>query len=321
MTKTVPFVLSMDCERVNPGKPFYPAGPRTAKESARNIAAFLDIARETGFPVTLFLTPEAADLHAGYLKRLDPAMVECGLHLHPRTFAHGISESLGLLEASMQESLLREATEAVEKALNRRPVSFRAGFYSANADTFRILKSLGYRYSSTTVPGRYKPAYGIDWRHIGAEPAEIGGIWECPLSASPTRRLPDVAAATRTLLGGMTAFLPGHRRPATSFLRSAIALGRAVRAAIRPGPDIDPASLQIEHRDHRLRVAISREILSMTATPVLVCTTHNDVDFAHPRSPHAAALRRYLHWLRHRAGITPAPALLRDARKLMSERT
>ncbi len=319
MTKTVPFVLSMDCERVNPGKPFYPAGPRTERESARNIAAFIDIARETDFPVTLFLTPEAATLHAGYLKRLDPEQVEFGLHLHPRTFGLGVSESLGLLEVPVQERLLAQATDIIEEALGRRPVSFRAGFYSANESTFRILKSLGYHYSSTTVPGRYKPAYGIDWRHIGTGPVNIAGIWEFPLSASATRRLPDVAAAGRALLAGIGASLPGMHRPGASLLRLGINLARALHATRRPGTDIDPASLQIEHRDHRLRVAISREILSMAGAPVLVCTTHNDVDFTHPRSPHTAALRRYLHWLRHQSAITPAPVLLRNARISMSK--
>ena len=127
MSKSVPFVLTMDCERVNPGKPFYPAGPQTERESARNITAFIDIARETGFPVTLFLTPEAATLHADYLKGLDPEMVECGLHLHPRTFGLGVSESLGLLETAVQERLLAQATGIIEEALGRRPVSFRAG--------------------------------------------------------------------------------------------------------------------------------------------------------------------------------------------------
>ena len=69
IAKTLRVMLTMDCERVRDSE-FYPAGPATWQESARNISAFADVAEEYGFRVTFFSVPEAVEAHGDLFKKL-----------------------------------------------------------------------------------------------------------------------------------------------------------------------------------------------------------------------------------------------------------
>jgi peptidoglycan/xylan/chitin deacetylase (PgdA/CDA1 family) len=58
--------------------------------------------------------------------------------------------------------------EVWERALGQRPFYFRAGYFSGNDSTFRVLQDLGFRGGSLSIPGRVLPEHNSVW--AGAEP-------------------------------------------------------------------------------------------------------------------------------------------------------
>jgi hypothetical protein len=64
--------------------------------------------------------------------------------------------------------MLSAASEAWGGALDQRPLYFRAGYFSANDCTFRVLQDLGFRGGSLSNPGRVLPEHCSVW--AGAEP-------------------------------------------------------------------------------------------------------------------------------------------------------
>jgi len=174
-------VLTMDCERVRTSQ-FYPAGPLSWEESARNISAFAGVVERHGCRATLFEVPEAIEAHADLFKQLLAAGHEVGLHLHPHTFRHGVNEYLGNLPEDRQAAILAEAKHAFEAAMGFAPTSFRPGHFSANADTFRILASLGFSRGSSGIPGRYRAGTGSDWRDWPRQCHYVGSVFEVPVT-------------------------------------------------------------------------------------------------------------------------------------------
>ena len=58
-----------------------------------------------------------------------------------------------------QEQIIKKCTALYEKIVGKRPISFRAGKYSANRDTLDILNELGYKYD-------FSEYYGQKWCKI-----------------------------------------------------------------------------------------------------------------------------------------------------------
>lgn len=71
---------------------------------------------------------------------------DIGVHIHPDHMAD--KSKLFLYEYSREEQfdMIKRCTDLYEKMVGRKPLSFRAGKYSANIETLDILDELGYKY-------------------------------------------------------------------------------------------------------------------------------------------------------------------------------
>lgn len=175
------FLLTMDCERV-PNKDFYPRGPLSWQESERNIIAFGETALEFGYKVTYFAVPEAVEQHADIFKRLINSGHEVGLHLHPHTFRFGINEHLANLPYDLQFKIIEEARDVFEGVMGFPPSTFRAGYFSANQDTFRALVELGFKRGSSSIPGRQSLQSGNYWKDWPRHCRYVNSYFEVPLT-------------------------------------------------------------------------------------------------------------------------------------------
>ncbi|MGD0176050.1 MAG: polysaccharide deacetylase family protein [Candidatus Bathyarchaeia archaeon] len=146
-----------------------PTGPPDIAASERSIRGFTAIARQYGFPTTLFLHPEVAVSQSDFLLKLRKQGVCLAMHLHPYKFGDGrYKQDLGAYSASEQRRIIEEAANVWEKALGQRPLYFRGGWNSANDNTFRVLQELGFKGGSLSVPGGTWPDHFAVWS--GAEP-------------------------------------------------------------------------------------------------------------------------------------------------------
>jgi hypothetical protein len=166
--------VSMDCEPVRGhltphASEMSPTGPSDYSASERSIRGYTAVARQYGFPTTLFLHPEVAVSQSEFLLKLQKQSVCLGMYLHPYKFGDGrYKEDLGAYSASEQRRIIQEAADVWEKALGQRPLYFRGGWNSANDNTFRVLQELGFKGGSLSVPGQVTPEHFSVWS--GAEP-------------------------------------------------------------------------------------------------------------------------------------------------------
>ena len=169
MSKLVYIMMTMDCESAkvdvsDHGISMSSSGPADYKESERSIRGFVDAVGRAGYPVTLFLHPEVAITHRNMLLGMQSNGVCLGLHLHPYKLADSShSDGLGAYPENEQRVILREAITAWESALGQRPQYFRAGYFSANDATFRLLDKLGFRGGSLSNPGRILGSHFSTW--------------------------------------------------------------------------------------------------------------------------------------------------------------
>jgi hypothetical protein len=174
MTTQLFLLLTMDCETARKditghAASMSPSGPRDYVASERSIRGYASVASAYGFPLTLFVHPEVAAAHRELLLELQSQGHCLGLHLHPYKFANGrYTEDLGAYSAEEQREMLGAAVAAWKGILGQEPLYFRAGYFSANDSTFRVLQELGFRGGSLSNPGRVLPAHCSVWS--GAEP-------------------------------------------------------------------------------------------------------------------------------------------------------
>jgi len=300
-------VFTMDCERAHPGKAFYPAGPRHWKESGDNIAAFCEILFARNIYPNLFATPEACENHKELFRDLCGIGCEIGLHLHPRTFEYGVNEYLGLLPYRIQRELLERAKSKCESVLRQPIKTFRAGFYSANNDTFTILRSLGFTHTSTSVARRHNPNSGALWGNTLTYPHLILGIREVPVTSHPTRNLPNMAYEIRAFIRKLSlihqkrSFGRHAHSHLNQILKSVLGIRRgAVKRGSRGA--VSPCDFQIEHRDFLLLKSIIDAYRIEgndypKPLPTIVCTTHNDVPFGVSSERYIKRLKRIVDYL------------------------
>ena len=171
---TVYVLFTMDAESARPDVTAHAAamsgsGPADYVESERSIRGYIETAAAAGFPVTLFAHPEVAAAHAELLLALEGDGVCLGLHLHPYKFADGRHRlDLGAYPAAEQKAILEAAASVWERAIGRRPLYFRGGYFSANDSTFAVLEALGFRGGSLSNPGRVLPSHCSVWK--GSDP-------------------------------------------------------------------------------------------------------------------------------------------------------
>lgn len=165
--------LTMDCEPahgdVSPyGLSKSSTGPTDYLESERSIKGYVKIAEDYGFTPTLFVHPEVAMNQSDLLLSLEDNGVCLGLHLHPYKLNEDYKHDLGSYAPSEQREILEVATNLWRDALGRDPKYFRGGRYSANDNTIRILRELGFEGGSLSNVGRVLPEYSAVW--AGSEP-------------------------------------------------------------------------------------------------------------------------------------------------------
>ena len=139
-----------------------------------SLPRFLKIADEYSISYTLFITREVA-IYAREL--IEGLKHEIGLHVHP--FTHMVpplpspeNDLLANYSKMKQKEMIEADKKLIEEILCVKLESFRAGYLSVNADTFKILTELGFKYDSSILKG---PSL------IGWKPYRIGKIIEIPV--------------------------------------------------------------------------------------------------------------------------------------------
>lgn len=123
----------------------------STEQGRYGIEMIMDIFDEVGAKVLFFVDfAECADYGYDRIKEVCDCIItrghDIGVHLHPDHMMD--PERLFLFEYSSedQERMITECTELYEKIVGRKPLSFRAGKYSADHRTLDILSELGYKY-------------------------------------------------------------------------------------------------------------------------------------------------------------------------------
>ncbi len=167
-------MFTMDCEPAKIdvtayGSMMSASGPDDYQESERSIRAYVATVKQAGFSTTLFAHPEVAAAHSQLLLELQDEGACLGLHVHPYKLKGGrYQHDLGAYSGPAQRQILREASDVWEEALGQKATYFRAGYFSANDFTFGVLKELGFKGGSLSIPGRILPEHCSVW--AGADP-------------------------------------------------------------------------------------------------------------------------------------------------------
>ncbi len=115
----------------------------------------LDILDRHGLEATFFVNVYEAHRHEDptTVERLVRAIAERGhevaLHTHPSEDLELYPRPLYWFNADQQKEILGYGADLIEKWTGRRPISFRAGGYVLNDETFDALESLGFRIDSS----------------------------------------------------------------------------------------------------------------------------------------------------------------------------
>jgi peptidoglycan/xylan/chitin deacetylase (PgdA/CDA1 family) len=83
------------------------------------------------------------------VKAIDERGHEVALHTHPSEDLELYSRPLYWFDAEQQKEILGYGAELIEKWTGRHPITFRAGGYVLNDETFEALESLGFRIDSS----------------------------------------------------------------------------------------------------------------------------------------------------------------------------
>jgi peptidoglycan/xylan/chitin deacetylase (PgdA/CDA1 family) len=115
----------------------------------------LDILDRHNLRATWFVNVYEAHRHEDptTVEQLVKAVAERGhevaLHTHPSEDLELYSRPLYWFDAEQQKEILGYGAELIEKWTGRHPISFRAGGYVLNDETFDALESLGFRIDSS----------------------------------------------------------------------------------------------------------------------------------------------------------------------------
>ncbi len=224
--------------------------------SARSIRGFADRLEAAGHLATLFLCPETAVAHRGWLRDLESRGHELAMHFHPVSFSDGRARGLGQLGqyvGKVQREMLTEGLAVWADALGKKPATFRPGCLSANDETFQILVDLGFTQGSVSSPGRNEPV--------------LSAIWQPPLLDAHL-----ASAAQRSLSGDL------------DFVEIPLSVDWEVRFPHRFGWDL-PQELMIERGDTQTLTGIISKHVKRFAeqkkqVPTICAATHNVWDFS-----------------------------------------
>ena len=199
MADRVFFLLGMDCERINEEAPGS-GGPADYDLSERSIRTLAELGEELGVKVAFYPMPEVAEYHSSLFLELEREGCELGHQFHATCFRDfRWKKDLGFCPKEEQYEILSLATDDWAQAIGRRPSVFRCGNASASDDTYPVLEELGYKVSSSAMPGRYNPRTHSMWvgkfpfpHHTNKKSRLVVGdmdLYEVPITKHPTRYL------------------------------------------------------------------------------------------------------------------------------------
>jgi len=160
--------FTMDCERIAEYAP-EGGGPESWRVSEEAVQRFAEILQREGMKGGFYIQPETAERHKELFLDLEASGFELGMQFHCGNFRDlSFKKYLGSYSRKEQLHILRLAKEDWTEAIGRPPRSFRAGFFSMNNETYRVLHELGFKQSSSCIPGRNRPEVYAVW--VGAYP-------------------------------------------------------------------------------------------------------------------------------------------------------
>lgn len=274
--KEIYLLLTMDCEPAKTDVTSYAlsmskSGPKNYIESQRSIEGYFQTAKHYGFPVTLFVHPEVAENHKDLLYNLRAEGACLGLHLHPYKFDKGqYLRDLGAYSKVDQKKILIKANTAWEEALDRKPLYFRPGYFSANDNTFRILQELDFKGGSISCPGRVLPSHYSVWSGAEAYPHRAHLHFRQCKGDSKFIEVPISVDFSRAIDADHT----GHKGYEWLYI---------------------PANIY-NHKEITQNL-IKRFIQDTPEYPVIVTDTHNDEDYTNPDNNARKKLEVILHSL------------------------
>lgn len=159
--------FTMDVERIKPLCP--PGGPPTWEFAELCVRTYCESLLSRGYPATLFIVPDTAEKQPQLFQQMRAEGHECGLHIHPQGWGDNYKnpdshDYLGGYSGEQQFEMLGRAKNQWANAMGVAPETFRAGNFSANDETFRVLEALQFRSSSTSQPGRVVPKFKAVWQ-------------------------------------------------------------------------------------------------------------------------------------------------------------
>lgn len=165
-SKALHVCFTMDVERIKSLSP--PGGTPTWEFGELCLRTYCEALLARGYPATLFIVPDTAEKQPSLFQQMRSEGHECGLHIHPQGWGENYKnpdahDYLGGYNGEQQFDMLRRAKEQWSNALGFAPETFRAGNFSANDDTLRVLDALQFRSSSTSQPQRVVPKFKAVW--------------------------------------------------------------------------------------------------------------------------------------------------------------
>lgn len=94
------------------------------------------------------------DVFLKMMRHIDSRGHDVGVHVHPDRMADKNRRFLWQYNYEEQYDIIKKATDLYIEALDKKPISFRAGRYGANDDTIDILNKLGYKIDMSYFYGK-----------------------------------------------------------------------------------------------------------------------------------------------------------------------
>lgn len=284
--KNIHVALTLDCERPNSETDPTASGPPSYAAGIDSTQGYVKIAEARGYPVTLFVHPEAATADPSVFKQFEADGHNLGLHLHPWRFADlKYAAELGALSDNDARAVISEATSMWQSALGYRPKIFRSGAASANDSTFRILSELGFEGGSSTIPGRVYPDIYAIWAGSDPDPHRANAVFrqlpgqlefaEVPISVDSSRQV--------------------HKN------------GRSFHWELRPDWDVEYDEIAFN--------IVGQVIARAPDVPVINMVTHNDHNFADPDDPFTVSFSSIIDAIEaacERSHLTPIGSTVQD---------
>ena len=291
-------VLTMDCEPTTATSHPAATGPANWSAGEDAVLGYVEIAARYGWPVTLFVHPEAAVAQAAMFRELERNGACLGLHMHPWKYAlwrHGGKKYFahyGGLTAAEQQELLAESSAIWADAIGHHPEYFRSGTFSANDSIFAVLESQGFRGGSCTAPGRVIPEMQAIWVSGQPDPHRGHPAFRQARGSLDFANMPLSADFSQVLNG------PANRNMYADFR-----------------PDVDwPGQYQVSYRTIATNI-VAQVRARAPAVPVLSTITHNHYAYRNADDPVTLRLRTMLDAMMaacQAAAIRANGATLRD---------